>query len=116
MTDARTDVEQLNAALTRLGERAAADPAYRDELKDNQVEELRAAGVSALALSGAFAEEGAEEEEVSAYALSMGPSGGSIMVSNTCLGTCQKATIAVCCTRSYAGPAGAGSAGSIGVG
>ncbi|MCA1706570.1 MAG: hypothetical protein LC808_26230 [Actinobacteria bacterium] len=106
MADPRSDVEELNAALTRLGEQAAADPAYRDQLRKNQVEELQAAGVSALALSGAFVEEGAEEEEVVAYGLAMGGTGGRIIISDRCVGTCSSITLKVCVEPAAARPPG----------
>lgn len=112
MADPRADVEQVNAALTQIGERAAADPEYRESLRTNQVDELRAAGVSVFALSGAFAEEGAEEDDVAAFGMVMTrPGGGQIIVSNTCLGTCSGMTITVCCTQSFTGGAARGAGG-----
>lgn len=109
MGDASSDVERLNAALAEMGERAAADPAYREALNGNQVAALQNAGVSAFALSGVFADLGAEEDEVAAFAMAGGrfgnatagagaPGGGGpagIMINGVCVGTCKKQTITV---------------------
>lgn len=106
MADVSNDVEQLNAALAAMAEKAAADPEYRESLKANQVEALQVAGVSAFALAGVFAELGAEEEEVAAFGMSMpggigaaAPGGGgdpSELIFNTnCIGTCRRSTIVI---------------------
>ncbi len=109
MSDPNSDVERLNQALAEMAERAAADPAYREALKANQVEALQGAGVSAFALSGIFAELGAEEEEVSAYGMGMaspgavagpagpgaGGGGNNIIINGVCVGTCRSATIVI---------------------
>lgn len=100
--DPKSDIERLNAVLTEIGERAARDTAYRDELMGNQVEALRSAGASALMLGGVFEELGAEAEEVAAYGMElMSPSGGDdggtrLIVSQTCIGTCRKQTFWIC--------------------
>ncbi|MFN2504413.1 MAG: hypothetical protein ABR540_09310 [Acidimicrobiales bacterium] len=102
MADAGSDVEHLNTALAEMAERASADPAYRDQLKTNQVEALQNAGVSAFTLSGVFAELGAEEEEVAAFGMATGrgvavgggePAG--IIINGVCVGTCKSVTIIV---------------------
>lgn len=106
MADAGSDVEHLNTALAEMAERASADPAYREQLKTNQVEALQNAGVSAFTLSGVFAELGAEEEEVAAFGMATGRSvagGGAvgggepagIIINGICVGTCKSVTIIV---------------------
>lgn len=106
MSDAEGDVVGLNAALAEMAERASSDPVYREALKTNQVEALQSAGVSAFALSGVFAELGAEEEEVAAYGMAMpgagaaagsgaGGSPSGIIINGVCVGTCRSATIVI---------------------
>lgn len=107
MADVENDVERLNAALTEMAERAAADPAYREALKANQVEALQSAGVSAFALSGVFADLGAEEDEVAAFGMARGGMGGAgagagggggaseVIINGVCVGTCKSLTIII---------------------
>lgn len=117
MGDAGNDVEQLNAALAAMAERASTDPSYREALKTNQVESLQSAGVSAFTLSGVFAELGAEEDEVAAFGMAMGRGGAGaaggptagggpagIIINGVCVGTCKSVTIIVDmgCRNSFA--------------
>lgn len=67
MSDVSKDIEELNAALAAIAERAAADPAYRASLEANQAQALHAAGVSAFALAGVFDELGVDEAEVDGF-------------------------------------------------
>ena len=98
---ANADLEQLKTAIAEIGQRAANDPEYREQLRGSEVEQLQAAGVSALVLSGVLAEEGADEEEVSAYGMTLGsgPSGGDptgIVINTLCkLGTCLTITVEI---------------------
>ncbi len=108
--DPTADVERLTAIVQEIGERASADPAYRESLKANQIEALREAGASAVVLGGMLEELGAEAEEVEAFGLSLTGSGEgtAIIVSGTCIGTCRKQTFQVCCHNSFAAARGGG--------
>jgi hypothetical protein len=79
--------------MKSIQERSAADPSYLDELRSNQVERLEAAGVSAVVLASLLVAEGADEEEVSGYGLSLAsptPGPSEIIVNTQCrLGTCK---------------------------
>jgi len=105
MADPRADLEKLHSALNEIAERSAADPAYRQSLRSDHVQELAAAGVSAYALTGALAEAGADEEEVAAFGMELisnpsRPDEGKL--SKICIGTCKQQTIWLCggCTNS----------------
>lgn len=111
MADAGNDVEQLNAALAAMAEKAAADPEYRESLKQNQVEGLRDAGVSAFTLAGTFEQLGADSEEVAAFGLDLGtgpttppPGGETELIWNTnCIRTCRSITLVITtkCTKTW---------------
>ena len=103
MADATNDVEQLHAVLAMMAEAAATDPAYRETLQANQVDALRAAGVSAFALGGVLEELGADAEEVAAFGMEMGitglaPGGPSEMTTD-CIKTCRRGTVRLPCTK-----------------
>jgi hypothetical protein len=109
MTTAHDDIRTIEAALATLGERAKADPAYRDELTENHVAALASAGVSALTLTESLAEAGATEDEVVAFGFeplsfqSLDPGPSELKVSATCIGTCRRQTLWICggCTNSF---------------
>lgn len=105
--DVRSELEGVSKALGEIGQRAATDPEFRAELGRNQVELMRAAGLSVMALARVARENDVSEEELEAYDLglaALGDDGTSeLTVSNWCVGTCKKQTIWVCggCSNSF---------------
>ena len=108
MTQATQDLDQLKAALDKIGERLANDPEYRNQLKsgENQPAALYAAGVSAAVLSGVLEEAGAEESEVAAFGMDLMGTGGDsdpnpILINTICVtpkvgsGSCRRLTLSI---------------------
>jgi hypothetical protein len=114
MSTANKDVETLEAMLKTMGDRAATDPEYREQLIANHVSELAAAGVSALSLTESLVEANATEADVQAYnfepmsfqALSRPQDPVPLILSHTCIGTCTGPTLWACggCSNSFKAP------------
>jgi hypothetical protein len=114
MATAEQDVAGIEAALAAMGERAASDPAYREQLIADHVGALAAAGVSALSLTESLIEADATSADVQAFGMepmSFGTIRGRteptdpqhLILSHACIGTCTGPTIWACgsCTNSF---------------
>ena len=105
---AREELEHVSSVLAEIGRRAVADPAFKEDLKRNQLEMLKAAGLSVLVLMRVAHEHCVSEDELNAYGLALlgltHDDAARILVSTTCVGTCKSATVWVCggCKHSVA--------------
>jgi hypothetical protein len=100
MSNSRTDRDQLNAAVAELGRRVASDPDGGEPLTVDQVNALKAAGMSDRMIGRLLQEEGLEADDLSGYAVGEDTADPIIVFTKCVLGTCKDFTLVIGCTIS----------------